>query len=106
MCFGQFMAVLAKPAPVDSVVGHNVRYLLPEGIRVVHVRQVAELVDNDIVRDLGRRHHKAVVKRQSTRLGAASPTGFLISDGNFVINAAGQFLQLGTAPWKIGFRSI
>ncbi len=92
MCLGQRMTVLTKPAPVCSMVRYHAGNLVPKGVGMVHIGQMAELVDNDVVNDLGRRHHKPVIKRQSTRLGAASPTGFLISDGNFCIGAAGLLL--------------
>lgn len=101
MCFSQCMAVFAKPAPVRSIVRHDAGNLVPEGVGMIHIGQMAELVDNDVVGDLGRRHHKPVIKRQSTRLGAASPTGFLISDGNSFVGAACLLLQLGTALGKI-----
>lgn len=92
MRFGQRMAVFAKPAPVCGIVRYHTGNLVPEGFGMVHIGQMAELVDNDVVYDRRRSHHKPVVKRQSTRLGAASPTGFLISDGNFCIGAAGLLL--------------
>lgn len=57
--------------------------------------QMAQLVDDHIVRDCGRCQHEPPIKRESTACAAASPAGFLVPDGDAIVGAAGKLYEVG-----------
>ena len=49
---------------------------------MIHVMQMAQLVDDDVIPDLRRCQHQQAVEIEIPRLGAAAPAGFLGPDGD------------------------
>lgn len=68
--------------------------------------QMAQLVHHYIVQDSGRRQHEPPVEGESSFGAAASPTGFLISDGDAVEGAAGKLEKVLHTLGEIFFCSI
>ena len=66
--------------------------------------QMAQLMDDHIIQDGGRRQHKPPVKGERASGAAASPAGLLIPDGDAVIVAAGELVKIGDSFRKIFFR--
>lgn len=64
---------------------------------------MAQLVDDDIVRDCRRCKHEPPVERERAFCTAASPAGLLISDGNAVVSTAGELPEIGDALREILF---
>src|SRR6185503_14315648 len=74
--------VVAQPLPVRLVVGAVFGDVGPEAGRVVHLAQVGELVDHEVVEHLRRRHDDAPVEVEIADLGAAAPEAVLVLDGD------------------------
>lgn len=71
---------------------------------MIHVGQVAQFMDDNIVQNGRRRQHEPPVKGKRASGTAASPAGLLVSDGDPVVGAAGKLLEIGGSPRKIFFR--
>ena len=78
---------------------------MPKISGVVHIGQMAQLVDNHIIRDCGRCQHESPVKREGASCTAASPAGLLIPDGDAVVGAAGKLHKVSGTFGKILFCS-
>ena len=66
--------------------------------------QMAQLMDDHIIQDGGRRQHEPPVEGECASCTAASPAGLLIPDGDAVVGAAGKLLKMGNSFRKIFFR--
>lgn len=75
-------AVLFQPLLGHSVIGEHPFHFCPETGGVVHFFSVAQLVNHNIVNDLGRSQHQQQIKVQIARSRAAAPTGFLPANGD------------------------
>ena len=71
--FDKRSAVFAEPFFTVPVIGHHARDLSPEARRVVHFNAVAKLVNDYIIRDLGRREHEKTVEAEVPLRRAAPP---------------------------------
>ncbi len=85
-------AVLAEPLLVFPVFRHDAFHHIPEILGVVHVGQVAELMDHHIVEDLWRSEDQAVIEGECPSGGTASPTAFLVAYGDGGIITSGQLM--------------
>ena len=77
----ELMAVIPQPGSADLIVRQDACYHIPEIFGMIHISQMAELVNNNIVQYSGGSENKPIVKGQSSTGGAASPAAFLISYG-------------------------
>lgn len=68
--------------------------------------QMAELVDDHIVEDGGRRKHKPPVEGEGAFRTAASPAGFLVADGDAAVIPARERGKVGGAFRKVFFRGV
>lgn len=103
--YNKLISMVFKPFAGSTVVRIYRFYLLPKIFRVVHISQMAQLMDDHIVRDCGRRQHEPPVKRESAARAAASPAGFLVPDADAVIGTSGKLMEVSDAFWKILFCS-
>ncbi len=67
--------------------------------------QVAQLMDHNIIQNGRRCQHETPVKGESPLRATASPACLLITDGNAVVNAAGELLEIGGSLREILFSS-
>ena len=54
--------MLFQPHFALSEIRHHLVHLIPEGVSMVALPQMAQLMDHHVVNDLGRRHHALPVK--------------------------------------------
>lgn len=80
---------------MGTVIGADALHERPECLRVVHMGQMAEFVDDHIVQDGRRRQHEPPVKRQGALGAAASPAGLLVADGDTRIGSACEGSKAG-----------
>lgn len=66
--------------------------------------QMAQLMDDHIIQDGRRRQHEPPVKGKRASGAAASPACLLIPDGDAVVGAAGELMEMGDSFRKIFFR--
>ena len=59
---GQLAAMLPKPLSVDLIVGHDRGYHIPELFGMIHVGEMAELVNYHIIQYNRRRENQTVIK--------------------------------------------
>ncbi len=62
-------------------------------------------MDHDIIQNRRGRQHETPVKGEGSPRAAASPAGLLVPDGDAVVSAAGELLEVGGSFWKIFFGS-
>lgn len=73
---------------------------------MVHMCQVAQFVDNYIVKNSRRSQHEPPVEGESTSGAAASPAGFLVPNGNAVVCTAGKLTEISRSFREIFFGGI
>lgn len=95
--------MLFEPFAVDAVIGADALHKRPECFRVIHVGQMAELMDDHIVKNGGRRQHQPPVKGEGPFCAAAPPAGLLVADGDAVIASACEGEKVGGAFGEIFF---
>ena len=66
--------------------------------------QMAQLMDDHIIQNGGRRQHEPPVKGERASGAAASPAGLLIPDGDAVIGATSELVEIGDSFREIFFR--
>lgn len=93
--------MLFEPFAVDAVVGADAFHKRPESLRVVHVRQMAEFMDDHIVEDGGRCQHQPPVEGKRTFCAAASPAGLLVTDGDAAEGSARERGKISGAFRKV-----
>lgn len=93
-----------EPFASRAIVGVYGLHFLPECGGMVHISQMAQLMDDHIIRNRRRCQHKPPIERECALSTAASPAGFLISDGDAVVGAAGEPVKVGDSFRKIFFR--
>src|ERR1041385_6621731 len=76
----ELLVVLAEPEAAHAVVGAPGGDDGPELLRVVHLFQVRQLVDDEVIEDRRRRQEHAPVEVQVAVAGAAAPQGLLVFD--------------------------
>ena len=76
----QLPTILLQPPDTCLVVRDHPGHFGPEAGRVVHLFSVAELVNDDVVEDLGRCQKKEAVEIEVAFGTAASPAGLLAAD--------------------------
>lgn len=86
----KFPAVFFQPVLAFLIVRQDGGYHIPEFFGMVHMGDVAEFVDDDIIQDLKRGVHKSVIKGQGAGGRTAAPACFLVTDGDTGITAAGN----------------
>ena len=64
---------------------HSLRDQVPEFLRMVHLSHVAELMHDDIVRQVRRQKRDLIVEADSAGLRARPPTRFLIAYRDFFV---------------------
>ncbi len=65
--------------------------------------QMAQLMDDHIIQDGGRCQHEPPVKRECASGAAASPASLLIPDGDAVVGATGELVEMSHSFRKIFF---
>lgn len=66
--------------------------------------QMAQLMDDHIIQNGRRCQHEPPVKGESASGAAASPAGLLIPDGDAVVGAAGELMEMSDSFREILFR--
>ena len=84
------MSVVSQPLLVDSVIRHNALYHVPKIFGMIHMGQMAELMDDYIIKRSCRTVDQTVIKGERASGRTAAPTGLLISDGDRGIVSAGE----------------
>ena len=80
-CAGHdFGSVFRKPGVVLAVVRVDAEHVVVETFGMIHLEQVAELVNDHAVYYLGRSQHQQAVEVEIAFGAAAAPSGFLVSD--------------------------
>ena len=80
-CAGHdFGSVFRKPGVVLAVVRVDAEHVVVETLGMIHLEQVAELVNDHAVYYLGRSQHQQAVEVEIAFGAAAAPSGFLVSD--------------------------
>ena len=80
-CTGHdFWSVFRKPGVVLAVVRVDAEHVVVETLGMIHLEQVAELVNDHAVYYLGRSQHQQAVEVEIAFGAAAAPSGFLVSD--------------------------
>ena len=62
---------------------------------MIHVSQMAELVDDYVIQDLDVGKNQTIIKRQCSTRGTTAPAAFLVADRNGSVVAAGEFMIVG-----------
>ena len=66
----------------------------PKRFGMIEFFEVAEFVDNDVIGEVGREKGEFVAKVEVTTLGATTPAGFLIPNGNFVVFKSVKLIKI------------
>ena len=80
----------AQPPPVLPVLRHDLRHHVPEIFGMVHVGQVAELMDHHVIQYHGRGEYEPVVEGQGAPGGTAPPAGLLVPHRDGGVMASGE----------------
>ena len=75
-------SVLLQPTLCDLVVGTNAFDLAPESRRVIHLPQMHQLMENDVILHVQRRLDQPPVQRNRPAPRTRTPTRFLIAHGD------------------------
>ena len=75
-------AMVLEPAVPFVVLGEDAEDFIIKPLRMVHLLQMAELVNDDAVDHLDRGQHQQAVKAQVPFRTAAAPAAFLGADGD------------------------
>lgn len=97
------MPMVFEPFACRAIVGVYGLHFLPECGGVVHISQVAQFMDDHIIRNCRGRQHKPPIERECSFGAAASPAGFLIPDGDAIVGAAGELDKVGDSFGKVFF---
>lgn len=98
----QFVTMFFQPPAQVAVIRTDGLNGLPEGGGMVHMGQVAEFMYDHIIEYGRRREHQPPVKGEGSFAAAASPSRFLVADGNAFISAAGHGMIIGDPFRNIG----
>ena len=97
----ELLPVFTEPFSAFFVFRHHGGNHVPEIFGMVHVGQVAELMDYHIIKDHRRREDQAVIKRQCSPGGAASPAGLLVPDGDGGVISARYPVKIGHPAFEL-----
>ncbi len=78
----------------------------PEPRRVVHLKQVAQLVDHDVIDDLWRRLNESPVQIDVAGAAAASPARALVFHAESLIRYAELVAPMLQTMFKVSFGSL
>lgn len=79
------VAILLHPFSFFSIIRHHRLNQHPERLAVVVMDGVRQLVDDNIIDDLGRGHNQAPGEAECAMCAAGSPTGAGAADADFLI---------------------
>ena len=87
--------MLFQPSAGAAVIRIHGFYSLPEGGGVIHMRQMTEFMNDDIIQNSRGCKHKTPVEGESALGAAASPAGLLVPYGDAIVSAAGELAEIG-----------
>ena len=98
---GELFPVFFQPCSAGLVLRHHRGHHGPELLGMIHVSQMAELMDHHIVQHNGGCEDQSIVKRETAAGRTATPAGLLVPDGDGAVMSAGDLVVVSHTVLKL-----